>query len=563
MKAFKVIFFVLLASVFLGAAYILPMMGPKGAVDTPDADKRVGEAAAKDLVVKSIAIEDEYKKRVGINPPKEADIRLLEGAVSALEEYERLSESVERVQIVRLRDMRKIVETFRSGELHNKMLSFEQKAVDMEKALNYEAAADAYREAILIQSEINVRYPNSQYSSEYKTGEMSRNIKLLEARPLYEETMRAEEAAKAAVLAKDWQRAKTEYNIAINAQHKIHQNFPDLRYANHARLRSLEREYDSLLSADLHDRISQLLKKAQSAAKNGKNMEVADCYHDAIQAQKQLNKDFVNSKFYSQENIKNWEIQKERALSADEGALLSGKYKKIQEGLRSGNVADIIPLIEPLLYASEKFKAAYPNNTLIDETIILKLRYLNYIKNGLAEIQKTVNESLHPKLYNEKWNLMKCEVWQDLYSFVMQDNPSRNKTSGKNPVEFMVYEDAERFCTRLSWIMGRGVSLPTEEIFRQAIGDTKYINLNEIAWHSQNSGGATREVMTRRCNDLGYYDLLGNVCEYLKSYDGVIIKVMGGGVQTSTDIMLSLRAEEIPQNQRSRDTGFRVMVERK
>ncbi len=563
MKAFKVIFFVLLASVFLGAAYILPMMGPKGAVDTPDADKRVGEAAAKDLVVKSIAIEDEYKKRVGINSPKEADIRLLEGAVSALEEYERLSESVERVQIVRLRDMRKIVETFRSGELHNKMLSFEQKAVDMEKALNYEAAADAYREAILIQSEINVRYPNSQYSSEYKTGEMSRNIKLLEARPLYEETMRAEEAAKAAVLAKDWQRAKTEYNIAINAQHKIHQNFPDLRYANHARLRSLEREYDSLLSADLHDRISQLLKKAQSAAKNGKNMEVADCYHDAIQAQKQLNKDFVNSKFYSQENIKNWEIQKERALSADEGALLSGKYKKIQEGLRSGNVADIIPLIEPLLYASEKFKAAYPNNTLIDETIILKLRYLNYIKNGLAEIQKTVNESLHPKLYNEKWNLMKCEVWQDLYSFVMQDNPSRNKASGKNPVEFMVYEDAERFCTRLSWIMGRGVSLPTEEIFRQAIGDTKYINLNEIAWHSQNSGGATREVMTRRCNDLGYYDLLGNVCEYLKSYDGVIIKVMGGGVQTSTDIMLSLRAEEIPQNQRSRDTGFRVMVERK
>ncbi len=563
MKAFKVIFFVLLASVFLGAAYILPMMGPKGAVDTPDADRRVGEAAAKDLVVKSIAIEDEYKKRVGINPPKEADIRLLEGAVSALEEYERLSESVERVQIVRLRDMRKIVETFRSGELHNKMLSFEQKAVDMEKALNYEAAADAYREAILIQSEINVRYPNSQYSSEYKTGEMSRNIKLLEARPLYEETMRAEEAAKAAVLAKDWQRAKTEYNIAINAQHKIHQNFPDLRYANHARLRSLEREYDSLLSADLHDRISQLLKKAQSAAKNGKNMEVADCYHDAIQAQKQLNKDFVNSKFYSQENIKNWEIQKERALSADEGALLSGKYKKIQEGLRSGNVVDIIPLIEPLLYASEKFKAAYPNNTLIDETIILKLRYLNYIKNGLAEIQKTVNESLHPKLYNEKWNLMKCEVWQDLYSFVMQDNPSRNKTSGKNPVEFMVYEDAERFCTRLSWIMGRGVSLPTEEIFRQAIGDTKYINLNEIAWHSQNSGGATREVMTRRCNDLGYYDLLGNVSEYLKSYDGVIIKVMGGGVQTSTDIMLSLRAEEIPQNQRSRDTGFRVMVERK
>ena len=111
--------------------------------------------------------------------------------------------------------------------------------------------------------------------------------------------------------------------------------------------------------------------------------------------------------------------------------------------------------------------------------------------------------------------------------------------------------------------MGREVSLPTEEIFRQAIGDTKYINLNEIAWHSQNSGGATREVMTRRCNDLGYYDLLGNVCEYLKSYDGVIIKVIGGGVQTSTDIMLSQRTEEVPQNQRSRDTGFRVMVEKK
>lgn len=563
MKVFKVIFFILLATVFLGAAYILPMMGPKGASDTPDVDKRVSEAAAKDLVVKSIAVEDEYKKRVGINAPKEDDIRLLEGAISALEEYERLSESVERVQIVRLRDMRKIVETFRSNELHNKMLSFEQKAKEMEKALNYEAAADAYREAILAQSEINARYPNSQYSSEYKTGEMSRNIKLLEARPLYEQTMRAEESAKAAVLAKDWQRAKKEYSIAINAQHKIHQNFPDLRYANHARLRTLEREYDSLLSADLHDKISAMLEKARTAAKNGKNMEVADCYHDAIQAQKQLNKDFVNSKFYSEENIKNWEIEKERALSADEGALLSDKYNKIMSGLKNGNIADIIPLIEPLLYASEKFKAAYPNNTVIDERIILKLRYLNYIKNGLSEIQKTVNENLHPKLYNEKWNLMKCEVWQDLYSFVMQDNPSRNKTSGKNPAEFMVYEDAERFCTRLSWIMGREVSLPTEEIFRQAIGDTKYINLNEIAWHSQNSGGATREVMTRRCNDLGYYDLLGNVCEYLKSYDGVIIKVIGGGVQTSTDIMLSQRTEEVPQNQRSRDTGFRVMVEKK
>ena len=60
-----------------------------------------------------------------------------------------------------------------------------------------------------------------------------------------------------------------------------------------------------------------------------------------------------------------------------------------------------------------------------------------------------------------------------------------------------------------------------------------------------------------------YYDLLGNVGEYVISDDEDAVggyKIIGGGAQTQTDSMLDLSEFSMDEKQRNRMVGFRIVV---
>ena len=116
----------------------------------------------------------------------------------------------------------------------------------------------------------------------------------------------------------------------------------------------------------------------------------------------------------------------------------------------------------------------------------------------------------------------KTEVTQALWEAVMGSNPSYWK--GDNlPVECVSWDDCQEFIRKLNSMTGQNFRLPTEAEWEFACrgGNNsrgyKYSgsnNLANVAWYDDNSDGQTHPVATKAPNELGIYDMSGNVWEW-------------------------------------------------
>ncbi|HXB72407.1 MAG TPA: TonB family protein [Candidatus Acidoferrales bacterium] len=147
--------------------------------------------------------------------------------------------------------------------------------------------------------------------------------------------------------------------------------------------------------------------------------------------------------------------------------------------------------------------------------------------------------------------LGQTEVTQAAYQLVTGGNPSNHK-GDQFPVESLTWDHASNYCRAI------GGRLPTEVEWEYAAraGSTwaRYGSLDEVAWHSGNSGGATHPVATKQPNAFGLYDMLGNVWEYVTgSYPGSLDKILRGGAP-----FVDLRNTRASARGRSAPSGWAI-----
>jgi formylglycine-generating enzyme required for sulfatase activity len=129
------------------------------------------------------------------------------------------------------------------------------------------------------------------------------------------------------------------------------------------------------------------------------------------------------------------------------------------------------------------------------------------------------------------------EVTQTLWKAVMGSNPSIFK--GDNlPVEQVSWNDCQDFIRKLNQLTGMNFRLPTEAEWEfaarggnQSNGYT-YAgsnNIGSVAWYDDNSGSKSHAVKGKSPNELGLYDMSGNVWEWCSDWYGDY----GSGSQTN------------------------------
>ena len=111
---------------------------------------------------------------------------------------------------------------------------------------------------------------------------------------------------------------------------------------------------------------------------------------------------------------------------------------------------------------------------------------------------------------------------QELWETVMGSNPSKFK-GVKKPVEKISWNDCQTFIDILNQITGKKFRLPTEAEWEFAArgGNKsqgyKYSGsdmIEDVAWYADNSSSETHDVKTKSPNELGLYDMSGNVYEW-------------------------------------------------
>jgi formylglycine-generating enzyme required for sulfatase activity len=161
------------------------------------------------------------------------------------------------------------------------------------------------------------------------------------------------------------------------------------------------------------------------------------------------------------------------------------------------------------------------------------------------------------------------------------------------PMYYINYKDCEEFCEKLNGLLSKQLpegykfSLPTEAQWEYAARGGKKSkgytysgddNIKKVAWFEENSKGRTHEIGTKKKNELGIYDMSGNLWEWCKDYFhadyysnspsvnptgpaiGNMRVVRGGSWQSIAQACRVSCCSISPPNERAPNFGFRLAL---
>ena len=224
---------------------------------------------------------------------------------------------------------------------------------------------------------------------------------------------------------------------------------------------------------------------------------------------------------------------------------------------------------------------------------LIKVEGGSYIMGATPEQTKpNSDESPSHQVVLSNYYIGETEVTNDFWEAIMGSNPSLSNgtaysTSQESdmPITDVSWNDCQKFISRLNSLTGLSFSLPTEAQWEFAArgGNLSKKNIyaggnnpKDIAWYAKNSDDRVNRVKCKRPNELGIYDMSGNVWEWCEDWyapysgDKSInphgpqtgrLKVIRGGCVANKDkfIRITTRNCEAPDSKASA-LGFRLVL---
>lgn len=157
------------------------------------------------------------------------------------------------------------------------------------------------------------------------------------------------------------------------------------------------------------------------------------------------------------------------------------------------------------------------------------------IEGGTFQMGSTSGRSNEKPLHSvtvNSFEMGKYEITQGQWKAVMGNNPSSFSVCDNCPVENVSWNEVQNFIKKLNAQTKKNYRLPTEAEWEFAARGGKksrsYIysgsnDVNIVAWFLDNSESKMHQVGARQPNELGLYDMTGNVSEWCSDWYGAYI----------------------------------------
>ncbi len=563
-KRFVLVVLMLLGAVgILAGFWFLSQLGPKQADYRAVKQDVVVPDEVKALKKQSIELEAQFEEMLAMRKAEPGDVDLLKRALDLQVQYLSEITMVDSDAVKRRDNLRKRYQDLAASSLQERSQQLEAEAEELAAANDYEGARAKYREACADQNKINEEFPLSVAYNIGRSTRLERQARYLTAEPLYQRSLEMEQAADELLAAHEWDKAEERLRQTISIQDQLNREYRGTNRASVSRLEQLRVKLVGIRSGQSYLEVERVSNLADASRVAGENLEAASLYQEAARLQRQLNEQYRDSPYASSERVAEFQRKSQTAESFELGLEIERNRDRLKRLLSERRTYEAAEVIAALRRDIKQMEEAFPRSSLNDEELQVKIRYLNLVQNDLGFIQDRVYGALLPIPDEDGWKMLKTEVPQALYSLIMGTNPSRNQ-GDLNPVDSVSWIEAESFCERLSWIMGKPVRLPTENEFRQALGRLRYVVLEDHVWSVSTSGGVAHPVGQKEPFASGFYDLLGNVSEWLESVDRFETedaRHIGGHAQDRLEAIFTVPVREAPRGERNRMTGFRFVVE--
>lgn len=535
--------------------YFLANVGPgRAVVPVPDEPSKPDDPALTKLASEVSELEKQYQVYATANIITDEAFAVLTTAVERQKALVRVAPRGDYSAQMNLERLQADLDTLEAKRATPRIEALQKDGDEAQTELRLDDAAKAFREALDLQNRINGSSAAARYKNFVRVTTLEQSLTQLAVLPLVRERDAALAKARAAVPEERWADALAGYISARDAQDRINREFSGSRYANLSEFDRLEAEIASLNAAGIAAAIEEKEKYGDAMVRAGDHVAAAKSYGEALTLQQQINDRFSRSRFVSSSRIEALDVKLQTERSQPLALELARLDKTISDDLRKRRVVAAEQMLPKAMEITDKIAAEFPRSRSVDGGLRIKLNYLALKRTELRKLQDEVYDRLLPLVGFSDRLLLSSETPQGLYQLVMNTNPSRNPGRAL-PVDSVSWIDAEEFCTRLSWIMGTAVRLPTEDEMRTAHGNGG----GDV--RSSADGGRVSATDSGRANRNGYRDLVGNLAEWVVAPSAADqAQVAGGSYLDTPEAIAKFPLESRPKTDRARHIGFRFVV---